>query len=289
MKTETPKDREIKETVRRHYGEIAKRVHSEMSSKRCCGTGRAEGCPTSSESASSCSTTSSRLYSFEETAGLPESITDVSLGSGNPVAMAELRPGEVVLDLGSGGGIDCFLAAKRVGPEGKVIGLDITDEMIGLARKNAEKVGAANVEFLHGEMESIPLPDSSVDVIISNCVINLSPDKDAVFGEAYRVLRPGGRMIVSDIVTYGELPDTLRNNLSAWAGCIAGALDESDYLNRIRKSGFEEVEVFSRKSVGWNPGKDQKETVKRSSDDGTSCCEGDHPIASVKVRARKAV
>jgi SAM-dependent methyltransferase len=152
----------------------------------------------------------------------------------------------VVLDLGSGGGIDCFLAAKKVGPEGRVIGLDMTPDMIRLARRNAKKVGATNVDFRFGEMEDIPLPDASVDVIISNCVINLSPDKDAVFAEAYRVLRPGGRMSVSDMVVDGDLPSSIRNQLDAWAGCIAGALDESVYLDKIRAAGFEEVSVLSR-------------------------------------------
>jgi SAM-dependent methyltransferase len=173
-------------------------------------------------------------------------VTDISLGCGNPTAIAGLQPGEVVLDLGSGGGIDCFLAAKRVGPEGRVIGLDMTPDMIKLARRNAKKIGAHNVEFRYGEMEDIPLPDESVDVIISNCVINLSPDKDSVFGETYRVLRPGGRMSISDIVVDGDLPQAIRSRLDAWAGCIAGALDESVYLDKIRAAGFEEVEVMSR-------------------------------------------
>jgi len=176
-------------------------------------------------------------------------VTDVSLGCGNPTAIAELQPGEVVLDLGSGGGIDCFLAAKKVGPEGKVIGLDMTPDMIKLARRNAKKVGATNVEFRYGEMEDIPLPDESVDAIISNCVINLSPDKDAVFSEAYRVLRPGGRMMVSDIVINGQLPQSIRDSLDAWAGCIAGALDEPVYLGKIRAAGFEKVKVLSRDYV----------------------------------------
>ncbi len=286
MKTDTSKERKIKETVRQHYGEIARRVRRETAKEGCCGSSPSSSCETSSDMASRCATASSAFYSNEETADLPNSVTGISLGSGNPVAMAELQPGEIVLDLGSGGGIDCFLAAKQVGPDGKVIGLDMTTEMIDLARKNAEKVGANNVEFHPGEMENIPLPDSSVDVIISNCVINLSPDKDAVFSEAYRVLRPGGRMIVSDIVTEGELPDTIRNRLSAWAGCIAGALDESDYLNRIRNTGFEEVEVLARKALGsdetGNPSGIQKET--RS---GQSCCERNSHVLSVKVRARR--
>ncbi len=191
----------------------------------------------------------SRFYSAEELANLPDTVTDVSLGCGNPIALAELRPGEVVLDLGSGGGIDCFLAAKQVGPEGRVIGLDMTPDMIKLARRNARKVGAENVDFRYGEMEEIPLPDESVDVIISNCVINLSPDKDAVFREAYRVLRPAGRICVSDMVVDGDLPGAIREQLDAWAACIAGALDESVYLDKIRAAGFERVAVVSRDSA----------------------------------------
>jgi SAM-dependent methyltransferase len=187
-----------------------------------------------------------RFYSSEEIGDLPDSVTDVSLGCGNPIAIAGLKPGEVVLDLGSGGGIDCFLAAKKVGPQGRVIGLDMTPDMIRLARRNAKKVGATNVDFRFGEMEDIPLPDASVDVIISNCVINLSPDKDAVFAEAYRVLRPGGRLNVSDIVVDGDLPQFVRSKLDAWAGCIAGALDELVYLDKISAAGFEQVSVLSR-------------------------------------------
>ena len=173
-------------------------------------------------------------------------MTEASLGCGNPLAIAGLQPGEVVLDLGSGGGIDCFLAAKKVGPEGRVIGLDMTPDMIKLARRNAKKMGVTNVDFRYGEMEEMPLPDESVDVIISNCVINLSPDKDAVFREAFRVLRPGGRLSVSDIVVDGDLPQSIRSQLDAWAGCVAGALDESVYLDKIRAAGFEQVEVLSR-------------------------------------------
>jgi len=191
-------------------------------------------------------TNAMRLYSAQEIADLPESVTDMAMGCGNPTAIAELRPGEVVLDLGSGGGIDCFLAARRVGPQGRVIGLDMTPEMIKLARQNAKKVGATNVEFRYGEMEDMPIPDESVDVIISNCVINLSPDKDKVFSEAYRVLRPGGRLAVSDIVTYGPLPEVVRSNLEAWAGCVAGALDETVYLDKMRQVGFTQVEVTAR-------------------------------------------
>jgi SAM-dependent methyltransferase len=187
-----------------------------------------------------------RLYSPEELAGLPESVTGFTLGCGNPTAIAELKPGEVVLDLGSGGGIDCFLAAQKVGATGKVIGLDMTQEMIKLARRNAKKMGVTNVDFRYGEMEEMPIPDESVDVIISNCVINLSPDKDAVFTEAYRVLRPGGRLAISDIVTNGELPEFIRKSEDAWYSCVSGALDEAVYLDKIEAAGFTDIEVTSR-------------------------------------------
>jgi SAM-dependent methyltransferase len=208
-----------------------------MAQSSCCGP---------SEAVVESTSGAARFYSTKELAGLPDSVTGASAGCGNPIAIAELQPGEVVLDLGSGGGIDCFLAAKQVGPAGRVIGLDMTPDMIRLARRNARKIGATNVEFDYGEMEDIPLPDESVDVIISNCVINLSPDKDAVFAEAYRVLRPGGRLSVSDIVVDGDLPPSIRSRLDAWAGCIAGALDESVYLGKIRAAGFDEVKVVSR-------------------------------------------
>ncbi len=235
---------------------------------------------------------------------MPESVTDISLGCGNPLAISELQAGEVVLDLGSGGGIDCFLAAKQVGPEGKVIGLDVTPEMIKLARSNAKKIGATNVDFRYGEMEDIPLPDGSVDVVISNCVINLSPDKDAVFGEVFRVLRPGGRMNVSDIVVDGDLPQPIRDSLDAWAGCVAGALDESDYLSKIRGAGFEDVQVLSRDYTDIDDlseledvqvivaGPDGmiaegEEAQALLAESGLSPHDLAHKVASVKVRARK--
>jgi arsenite methyltransferase len=271
----------IKEVVREAYGGIARRyvgdgiaapaqasccgpsqsvagesVAGEPVQAACCGplgatvrdAARASCCDPSEEAAEDgAAGGATRFYSVEELANLPGSVTDVSLGCGNPTAIAELRPGEVVLDLGSGGGIDCFIAAGKVGPEGRVIGLDMTPDMVKLARRNAKKVGLTNVEFRYGEMEDIPLSDGSVDVIISNCVINLSPDKDAVFGEAFRVLRPGGRMTVSDVVIDGDLPRSIRSRLDAWAGCIAGALDESVYVNKIRAAGFEEVRILSRR------------------------------------------
>lgn len=190
------------------------------------------------------------LYNQADLADLPDSVTGISLGCGDPTAIANLQPGEIVLDLGSGGGIDCFIAAKKVGPGGHVIGVDMTDSMLELAHKNKAKLGLTNVEFRQGEIEDLPVESSSIDVIISNCVINLSPDKDAVFREAFRVLKPGGRFTVSDIVTEGRFPDQLRANINAWAGCITGALDQNDYLQKLRQAGFAEIEVESRASYG---------------------------------------
>jgi ubiquinone/menaquinone biosynthesis C-methylase UbiE len=215
------------------------------------------------------------------------------------LAISELQPGEVVLDLGSGGGIDCFLAAERVGPGGRVIGLDMTTDMIKLARRNAKKMGVTNVEFRWGEMEEMPLADGSVDVIISNCVINLSPDKDAVFREAFRVLRPGGRLTVSDIVVDGDLPQFVRNQLDAWAGCIAGALDERVYLDKIRAAGFERVEVLSREvsdvaeGIDWDEadiivvGEDDVKAREALREAGLSPSDVANKVASVKVRAHR--
>jgi SAM-dependent methyltransferase len=182
-----------------------------------------------------------RLYAQTDTSDLPSTVTDVAFGCGNPTAIAALRPGEVVLDLGSGGGIDCFLAAKMVGPEGRVIGVDMTPEMIELARRNAGTVGATNVEFRFGQIEALPIEDACVDVIISNCVINLSPDKDQVFREAFRVLKSGGRLQVSDIVWTHTVPDGIKDDMEQWAGCVAGALLEADYLAAIEAAGFDDV------------------------------------------------
>src|SRR5579884_3656019 len=224
---------EIKEVVKEKYGQAALRVNSRGSS--CCGASSAlDGC---------CDPITSNLYDAVQTGELPEAAVLASLGCGNPTALAELKPGEVVLDLGSGGGIDVLLSAKRVGPAGKAYGLDMTDEMLALANENKRKAGATNVEFLKGEIESIPLPDNSVDVIISKCVINLSADKDRVLREAFRVLRPGGRFAVSDVVTRGDLPPALRESLLLWAGCIAGALEESEYRTKLRSAGFEQIEI----------------------------------------------
>lgn len=190
------------------------------------------------------------LYGQGALADLPETVTGASLGCGNPTAIANLKPGETVLDLGSGGGIDCFLAARTVGPTGYVIGVDMTDSMLELANKNRAKLGVTNVEFRKGEIENLPVESGTVDVIISNCVINLSPDKAAVFGEAFRVLKPGGRLTVSDMVTEGEFPPQLKANINAWAGCISGALDQADYLAKLQAAGFADILVESRTSYG---------------------------------------
>jgi SAM-dependent methyltransferase len=226
-------------------------------------------------------------------------VTEASLGCGNPLAIASLQPGEVVLDLGSGGGIDCFLAARKVGPGGRVIGLDMTPDMIKLARGNAKKLGVTNVDFRFGEMEDMPLPDGSVDVIISNCVVNLSPDKDAVFREAHRVLRPGGRLSISDIVVDGDLPQFIRSRLDAWAGCIAGALDERVYLGKIRAAGFERVEVLSREhgavdeATEWDEvqmveaGGDGQEAKGFLAEAGLSPVDLASKVVSIKVSAYK--
>jgi SAM-dependent methyltransferase len=225
-------DPDIKQVVKEKYAQAALRATGGGSS--CCG---------SSASAGQCDPITSNLYSKGETAGLPVEATAASLGCGNPTALAELEPGEIVLDLGSGGGIDVLLSARRVGPTGKAYGLDMTDEMLGLARENQRKAGAENVEFLKGEIEQIPLPDASVDVIISNCVINLSADKDRVLAEAFRVLKPGGRFAVSDVVVRGEVPSPIRRSVELWIGCVAGALEESEYRAKLGKAGFEAIEV----------------------------------------------
>src|SRR5438093_659568 len=226
-------DSNIKETVKEKYAEAALRVLDGGSS--CCGA------------SSSCGTAdpiTSALYDEKQVTQIPEEALKASLGCGNPTALATLNPGETVLDLGSGGGIDVLLSARRVGPTGKVYGLDMTDEMLALARENQRKAGVAeNVEFLKGEIEHIPLPDNSVDVIISNCVINLSADKDRVFGEAFRVLKPGGRFAVSDVVTRGEMIPEIRERVLLWVGCIAGALEENDYRSKLAAVGFDNIEV----------------------------------------------
>jgi SAM-dependent methyltransferase len=223
---------EIKEIVKEKYGQAALRAGSGGSS--CCGAAAAVDC---------CDPITSDLYDAAQTADVPPEALKASLGCGNPTALAELKPGETVLDLGSGGGIDVLLSARRVGPSGKAYGLDMTDEMLALARENQRKAGAGNVEFLKGEIENIPLPDSSVDVIVSNCVINLSGDKDKVLREAYRVLKPGGRFAVSDVVVRGEVPAEIRRSVELWIGCVAGALEESEYRNKLAAAGFESIGI----------------------------------------------
>ena len=225
-------DESIKDVVKQKYGQAALRVVS-GSGASCCGT----------SAAGSCDPITSNLYQEGETADLPAEAVAASLGCGNPTALADLKPGETVLDLGSGGGIDVLLSARRVGPAGKAYGLDMTDEMLALARENQRTAGVANVEFLKGEIERIPMPGDSVDVIISNCVINLSADKDAVLAEAFRVLKPGGRFAVSDVVVRGEVPAKIRRSVELWIGCVAGALEESEYRAKLAKAGFEDVDV----------------------------------------------
>jgi 2-polyprenyl-3-methyl-5-hydroxy-6-metoxy-1,4-benzoquinol methylase len=225
----------VKETVREKYGEAALRVISGKGNA-CCGS-------SPSSCASGADPITSDLYDELQKSELPETAVLASLGCGNPTALAELKPGEVVLDLGSGGGIDVLLSARRVAPGGKAYGLDMTDEMLALARQNQTKAGISNVEFLKGEIENIPLPDGSADVIISNCVINLSADKDRVLREAFRVLKPGGRLAVSDVVTRGEIHAGIRKNMLLWVGCVAGALDERDYRAKLAAAGFEAIDI----------------------------------------------
>jgi arsenite methyltransferase len=225
---------DIKTTVRDRYGQAALRVAAGTRTS-CCGGG---SCGGSAEDP-----ITSNLYSGEETASLPADAVLASLGCGNPTALAELHAGEVVLDLGSGGGIDVLLSARRVGPIGKAYGLDMTDEMLALARENQRKAGVENVEFLKGDIEAIPLPDASVDVIISNCVINLAADKRKVLAEAFRVLKPGGRFAVSDVVCRGEIPPAVRRSMELWVGCIAGALGEQEFHALLREQGFEGIEI----------------------------------------------
>ncbi len=224
---------DIKSVVKEKYGQAALRVKSGGSS--CCGATAA--------SALGCDPITSNLYDTTQAGQVPEEAMLASLGCGNPTALAKLNPGEVVLDLGSGGGVDVLLSAKRVGPSGKAYGLDMTDEMLALANENKRKAGAQNVEFLKGEIEHIPLPDNSVDVIISNCVINLSADKDRVLREAFRVLKPGGRFAVSDVVSRGEIRSEIRQNVLLWVGCVAGALGDDEYRSKLSTAGFEQIDI----------------------------------------------
>jgi ubiquinone/menaquinone biosynthesis C-methylase UbiE len=222
----------IQEVVRQKYGEAAKQVTA--GGTACCGGGG---------ELSGCDPITKNLYDEAQKSGLPAAAVAASLGCGNPTALARLQAGEVVLDLGSGGGIDVLLSAKRVGPTGKAYGLDMTDEMLALARENQTKAGVENVEFLKGAIENIPLPENTVDVIISNCVINLSGDKDRVLAEAFRVLKPGGRLAISDVVVRGEVPSAIRRSMELWVGCIAGALEEKEYREKLARVGFESIDV----------------------------------------------
>ncbi len=258
MSTTEMKDgvRDIKEVVKQKYGEAALRVKSGGSS--CCGAFSGGGCG---------DPITSNLYDALEATQIPEEALLASLGCGNPTALAQLNPGEIVLDLGSGGGIDVLLSAKRVGPTGKAYGLDMTDEMLALANENKRKAGLDNVEFLKGEIEHIPLPDNSVDVIISNCVINLSADKDRVLRQAFRVLKPGGRFAVSDVVTRGEMLPELRQSVLAWVGCIAGALEENEYRGKLGAAGFEQIDLEPTRIYCTVKPKLQQQTCC-----GSTCC-----------------
>ncbi|MBL0141640.1 MAG: arsenite methyltransferase [Betaproteobacteria bacterium] len=224
---------EVKEVVRKRYGEAARQVRAGRAS--CCGTGEADS--------NCCDPITSNLYGADEAGAVPGDALKASLGCGNPTALAQLKTGETVLDLGSGGGIDVLLSARRVGPTGKAFGLDMTDDMLALAEENKRASGLANVHFLKGEIENIPLPDNSVDVIISNCVINLSGDKDKVLREAFRVLKPGGRFAVSDVVVRGEVPPAIRRNMELWVGCVAGALSDADYRGKLAAAGFGDIDL----------------------------------------------
>lgn len=262
---------EIKEQVRRHYAKAAKGVS--QGDAACCDPQAADPI-------------SVRLYEDDDLRGIPLAARLASLGCGNPVALAELHPGEVVLDLGSGGGIDVLLSARRVGPAGRAYGLDMTDEMLNLARENQRQAGVTNAEFLKGEMEAMPLPDGSVDVIISNCVVNLSPEKDRVFAEAFRVLRPGGRLAISDIVLRGALPEGVRRSAEAWAGCVAGALREEEYVAKLRAAGFADVTVEVTRTYSA----EELCTAAAASGFGLSAEEASQAagsIVSAFVRARK--
>jgi arsenite methyltransferase len=226
---------DIKTIVQEKYGEAAKCAAAGQGSA-CCGTSPASAIE-------GCDPITSNLYGEGEVGSVPEAALRASLGCGNPTALAQLKPGETVLDLGSGGGIDVLLSAKRVGPTGKAYGLDMTDEMLALAEENKRKSGLTNVEFLRGEIENIPLPDNTVDVIISNCVVNLSGDKDRVLREAFRVLKPGGRFAISDVVVRGEVPEQIRKSMELWVGCVAGALSDKEYQQKLGAAGFESIDI----------------------------------------------
>lgn len=267
---------DVREVVRERYGQAALRVVQEQEKGSCCGTG------------GSCGTTdpiTRDLYDAVTTATLPEAAVLASLGCGNPTALAELNAGEVVLDLGSGGGIDVLLSAKRVGPTGKAYGLDMTDEMLELARKNQREAGVENVEFLKGDIEAIPLPDASVDVIISNCVINLAADKRRVLSEAFRVLKPGGRFAVSDVVVRGDVPADLRRSMELWVGCVAGALEEREFRDILEALGFEDVSIEPTRIYRAEDARAFLENAGLDVDEVSAAVDG--RIMAASVRARK--
>ena len=272
----------LKQVVQEKYGEAAKRA--------ACGEG-AECCgPTSSCCGASADTSiydpiTSNLYDEGQTAGIPAEALLASLGCGNPTALAQLNPGEVVLDLGSGGGIDVLLSAKRVGPTGKAYGLDMTDEMLALANENKRRAGATNVEFLKGDIENIPLPDNTVDVIISNCVINLSADKARVLREAYRVLKPGGRFAVSDVVVRGEIPAAVKRSMELWVGCVAGALEENEFKTLLADAGFKDIDIEPTRVYG---GDDAAAFLEGAGLDASQASEIDGRFMSAFVRGTKA-
>jgi arsenite methyltransferase len=276
---------DVRSLVRERYGAIADQGGG------CCTPTTTGGCCGGSSGDVIQLDSIAALYEDPDVESLPADVTGLSLGCGDPVTLASLQPGQTVLDLGAGGGIDCFLAAKKVGPTGRVIGVDMTPSMIDRARRNQQQVGAGNVEFRLGEIEHLPVADNSVDVIISNCVINLSPDKEQVFRDAYRVLKPGGRLAVSDIVTDGPLPAAVKNDLAAWAGCVAGALDVAGYVAAIKAAGFVDVELTP---VYWEPemveaAVAQLDPVVAGQITGTSAGPGDLETAvfSAKITARK--
>lgn len=268
---------DLKEVVREKYAEAAVRAKAQAGRASCCGTGPTlESC---------CDPITSDLYDAGQAGEVPEAALRASLGCGNPTALAELKQGEIVLDLGSGGGIDVILSARRVGPTGKAYGLDMTDEMLALAEENRRRSGLANVEFLRGEIENIPLPDDSVDVIVSNCVINLSGDKDRVLREAYRVLKPGGRFAVSDVVVRGELPPAIRRSMELWVGCIAGALSEDEYRSKLAKAGFAGIDVEVTRVYGAEDA--AAFLAGQGQDVETAAKEIDGRVVSAFVRATK--
>lgn len=267
----------IKTVVQEKYGAAAKRAASGLGSA-CCGTSPASAIE-------GCDPITSNLYGESEAGSVPEAALRASLGCGNPTALAQLQPGETVLDLGSGGGIDVILSARRVGPTGKAFGLDMTDEMLALAEENKRKSGLTNVEFLRGEIENIPLPDNTVDVIVSNCVINLSGDKDRVLREAFRVLKPGGRFAISDVVVRGEVPEQIRKSMELWVGCVAGALSDTEYRQKLAGAGFESIDIEATRVYNVD---DAREFLKGAGIDADSIApQVENKFISAFVRATK--